>query len=314
MAKKSTTKWKRFEALVAKVQQDFTPDAKVALNDKIMGRRSGKSRQIDISVRRTVGQFNLLIVIDCKDYSHPIDVKNVEEFLGLVEDVGANKGALVASAGFSKTAKKRAQDAGVDVYSLVDVEDHDWKSYVAIPVVCDFRGFGMSRFIIRSSNAILAEIAQQDPRLIPIYGQDHTYIGTPLTLLWAMWNRREISEEPGLRRSSLNLNPIFVKAQDGRFEYIEIISEFEILRKLYFGELPLTKFSGFRDEATGKLLLPGKTEIITDYIDVVDVETNWQRIPSLKTLAVKPLMTLTAFDHYPSTIPDDLISPGANKT
>jgi hypothetical protein len=118
-----------------------------------------------------------------------------------------------------------------------------------------------------------------------------------------MWNRREILEEPGLQRILIKPDPIFVKAQDGHFEQIEIIGEFEILQKFYFGELPLTKVSGFKDEITGNLVLPGKTDIITDVIDMVEVETNWQRIPSLDSLAVKPFMVLTAFDYYPSTIP-----------
>jgi hypothetical protein len=90
----------------------------------------------------------VLIVIDCKDYSKPVDVKGVEEFLGLVEDVGANKGALVASGGFTKTAKTRAKDAGIDLYKLVDAQDDDWRSYVAMPFVCDFRGFGTGKFKI----------------------------------------------------------------------------------------------------------------------------------------------------------------------
>ena len=296
-------KWKRFESLVASIQQGFTPDAIVTLDDKIMGRRSGVLRQIDISVRRNVGQFNILIVIDCKDYSNPVDVKDVEDFLGLAEDVGANKGALVSSGGFTKAAKTRARNAGVDVYKLVDAEDHDWHSYVTLPIVCDFRGFGTAKFIISGSKAICDELSQQDPIHTPIYDRHDEFIGEPLTLLWAMWNRREISEEPGHRQILIKPDPIFVKAKDGHLEQIEIIGEFDILQKLYFGGLPLTKVSGFMDETTGNLMIPSNSEIITDVLNVVEIETSWQRIPSLDSLVVKPFMILTAFDSYPSTFP-----------
>jgi len=309
MPDKSDSKWKRFETLVAKLQQEFSPNANVTLNDKIMGRRSGIERQIDISVRQTIGQFEMLVVIDCKDYSKALDVKSVEEFLGLVDDVGANKGALVASSGFTQTAKTRARDAGVDIYSLVDAEDHDWRSYVAIPFVCDFRGFGEGHFKISGTKAILRDLSGQDPKRIPIYDINFEYIGTPLTLLWAMWNRREISEEPGIRRISLKPEPIFAKSKHGPFVHIEIIGEFEILKKFYFGEVPLTRVSGFRDEATGMLVLPGNTEIITDVIDTRDVERNWMRISSVESLAIKPFAILTAFDFYPSSIPDDAEFP-----
>ncbi len=309
MPKKNDPKWKRFETLVAKLQQGFSPNAKVTLNDKIAGRRSGVKRQIDISVRQTIGQFEILIVIDCKDYSKAVDVKDVEEFLGLVEDVGANKGALVTAGAFTKAAKTRAQDAGVNVYRLVDAEDHDWRSYIAIPFVCDFRGFGKGKFKIAGTNAILRELSEQDPTRIPIYNIKFEYIGTPLTLLRAMWNRREISEEPGIRQILLKPEPLFAKSKHGPFVHIEIIGEFEVLQKLYFGEVPLTKISGFRDEATGNLVLPSNTEIITDVIDTEEVERNWMRITSVESLAVKPFGILTAFDSYPSTISDDTVSP-----
>lgn len=313
MSEKHDPKWKRFETLVAKLQQEISPNAKVTHNDMVMGRRSGVKRQIDISIRQTVGQFNILIVIDCKDYSRPVDLKDIEDFFGIVDDVSANKGAIVSSGGFTKAAKTRARDAGVDIYSLVDAENHDWRSYVAIPVVCDFRGFGKCRFKIGGSIVICKELAQQDPKRIPIYDQKHDLIGTPLTLLWAMWNRREILEEPGLRSVLLNPNPIFVKDNVKKYVQIEIKSEFEISKKLYFGEVALTKATGFRDEVTGKLVLPGNTEIITDYIDSREVERNWQRILSVESLVIKPFMVLEAFDVYPSTIPENAEFPKVSR-
>lgn len=270
-----------------------------------MGRRSRALRQIDISVRRTVGQFEILIVIDCKDYATPVDVKDVEDFLGLAEDVGANKGALVSFMGFTDAAKTRAQDAGVDVYRLVDAEDHDWRSYVALTIVCDFRGFGKGNFLIHGTKAICEELALHNVERIPIYDEKHLYIGTPLTLFWAMWNRREISDEPGFCQIALRPFPIFVKANDGHFEWIEIVGKFDIEQRLYWGGLPLTKVSGFMDESTGNLVLPGNFELVTDFLDMAEVEHTWQRIPSLDALATKPFAVLTGLDWYPSTMPSD---------
>jgi hypothetical protein len=309
IAMNGTPKWKRFESLVGKIQQELAPDATIILDDKIMGQRSRTLRQIDISIRRSVGQFEILIIVDCKDYAKPVDVKGVEDFLGLTEDVGANKGALVSSSGFTKAAKIRAKDAGIDVYRLVDAEDHNWRSYITLPIVCDFRGLGMGNFAIHGTKAICEELTQHDPKKIHIYDQHHEYIGSPLTLLWAMWNRREISEDPGFHEISLKPYPIFVKARDGHFEWVEIVGNFEIVQKLYFGGLPLTKVSGFMDEITGKLILPGNFEIITDFLDVVEVEHTWQPIPSIDSLAVKPFAVLTGFDRYPITVSGDMDIP-----
>jgi hypothetical protein len=305
MSSLKNPKWKQFEKLAANLQQKLSPEATVMINDRIKGHHSGTLRQIDISIRKTIGQFNLLIVIDCKDYSKPIDVKVVENFLGLVADVRANKGALISSNGFTKAAKIRALDAGVEVLRLIDAESVNWNSYAMIPFVCDFRGFGMGNFIINGSTLICNELLIQEPAFIPLYDNLRKPIGTPLSLLWSMWNKREISEEPGVQNIRLKPEPLFVKSQNDGFVEIGIIGKFEVLQKLYFGNLPLTKFEGFRDEATGKIIFPNNSEIITDYIDTKTVESDWQLIPSINVLAVKPLMVLTAFDIYPSTIPDN---------
>lgn len=300
----SKPKWKRFEEFVGNLQKQISPQAKVTIDDHIEGRRSGVQRQIDISVRQTVGQFNLLTVLECKDHKDPIDVKGVEDFLGLAEDVGANKAAIVSSSGFTDAAIARAKDAGVDLFRLVDAESEDWSTYVAIPFVCDFRGFGFVRFIFGGSKSICAELADLDPKLIQIFDEHQELVSTPLTMLWNSWNRRELSEKPGRYRKHLRPGKSFVKNREGEFEEIGIIAEFDVQAKYYFGHLPLTKVTGLRDESTGDLILPGQAEIITDWIDAVEVERSWLRIPSIDALAVKPFAVLTAFDIYPESIPD----------
>src|ERR1700722_19676394 len=129
---KKDPKWKRFEKLAYEIQREFAGSATVTLNDSIQGIDSKVSRQIDISVRQNVGQYPILVVIDCKDYKDPVDVKAVEEFGGLVRDVRANRGALISSNGFTETAINVARNHGIDTYRLVDTESVDWKSYVAV--------------------------------------------------------------------------------------------------------------------------------------------------------------------------------------
>src|ERR1035437_9816242 len=106
-------KWREFEQLAAEIQRQLAPDARVETNVKLHGKRTGIDRQIDILVQQTVGQYPIRIIIDCKDYKKPVDVKELEAFMGMVEDVGANKGAMVAPSGFTSTAKQRAKDEHV---------------------------------------------------------------------------------------------------------------------------------------------------------------------------------------------------------
>lgn len=302
MSSMTEPKWKRFEALVAQVQKAFSPDAKITLNERIMGRWSDTLREVDIVVRQQVGQFGILIILDCKDHKRPVDVKHIEEFIGLVGDVSANKGAMVSASGFTETAKTRAVNSGVDLYRLVDAEAHDWQTYVSIPVVCDFRSLGMCRFKIKASEPTLQWLSRQDIKLLPLYNTNRVQLGTALSLLRAKWNKGEISSEPGSHTDvRLVEKALFVCVDDRQYEEVEISSDFNVIKKLYFGQLPLTSVKGFKDEVAGGLVLPGQSEIVTDRIDFVEVERTWLKILSEDSLAVKPVMTVIAMDHYPSS-------------
>ncbi len=79
----------------------------------------------------------------------------------------------------------------------------------------------------------LRELALKDSRLIPLFNNAGAPIGTPLTLLWAKWNRGEIPDEPGTY-SGLNLSsdPVFVHTADQKYELVEFIAEVDVVRKL----------------------------------------------------------------------------------
>jgi len=48
-------------------------------------------RQLDITIRITVANYPLLIVVECKDEARPIDVSVIGEFASSLTDVKANK-------------------------------------------------------------------------------------------------------------------------------------------------------------------------------------------------------------------------------
>lgn len=84
--------------------------ATVERNVHLQGRLSGRSRQIDIAVEGPVfGGGSMIMIVDCKRYAKPVDVKTVEEFIGLVSDVGADFGLLVTTEGISTAGRLRAQ-------------------------------------------------------------------------------------------------------------------------------------------------------------------------------------------------------------
>jgi hypothetical protein len=87
-------------------------DLCVTPNARIVGHISGRSRQIDVLIEERHDTDNSRrIVVDAKRRRRKIDVKDVEAFLGLMQDAKATHGYLVSPAGHTKAAEKRAQRA-----------------------------------------------------------------------------------------------------------------------------------------------------------------------------------------------------------
>jgi len=293
MIEKKEKKWKKFEKLVADVQQSLAPQAKVIHNDKVRGKSSNKLRQIDISIRQNVGQYSLFIAIDCKDYKDPVDINTIEEFMGKLKDIGANKGAIVSASGFTDGAKKIAINAGIDLYRLVDTDKHDWRAYVEMPVLCDFGNIKRYQFTYKSSVGGPCEISIIDPAALFLYRENGSEIDTALNLLIHKWNNNLLPVEPGIYEDiKLSDIPTCVKTE-GKLYHLDVSVSIEVERNLYFGYLPIKEIKGFKDEQTGGVIFKA---LETDILDVREVAENWQKIESEEDLAVRPVLTLRGID------------------
>jgi hypothetical protein len=65
------------EKLVQRIQQQLAPQADVSHNVHLEGRRTGTKRQIDVLVTEKIGQYEISIIIDCKDHRRPIGLVTV---------------------------------------------------------------------------------------------------------------------------------------------------------------------------------------------------------------------------------------------
>ncbi|MGP2655544.1 restriction endonuclease [Malaciobacter sp. WC5094] len=105
---KNTEEWKQYEWLISKIFHNryYSIEVKVLPNTKISGKYSERSRQIDILVI----DGDKKIILECKHYSEPLDVKNIESFIGMYNDIKASEGIIISSSVFSKSAKKRISE------------------------------------------------------------------------------------------------------------------------------------------------------------------------------------------------------------
>lgn len=81
----------------------------------LTGTKTGRQRQIDVLVEKTVGGLGLKIAVDCKCYGRKVNVNDVERFLGMLDDVRVSKGVLMTTKGYSKAAYLRAQNESRDI-------------------------------------------------------------------------------------------------------------------------------------------------------------------------------------------------------
>jgi len=211
---------------------------------RFWGKSQAFLRQIDVIVRKKVGQSDLFTAIECKDTKKPANVKDIEESIGIFQDVGAHKGAIVSAAGFTEAAKRRGAQAGLKLYRLVDAEDHDWKAFIAIPVLCDFRGIKSYQLTFSSGPDPLV-IPPIDPIDIVLFDENKQRLGTTMELLFNRWNHLEPPVEPGeIRDLKLGEGTTYLLYND---TYCEVIVKANIIveQKLYLGNLPLEKIQGY---------------------------------------------------------------------
>lgn len=287
--------WKELEHLVTMIQKQLSPDATVQHNVKLDGVDSETKRQIDVLVEQNIGQYTMKIVIDCKDYSKPVDVKGVEEFHGLVQDVRAHKGALVCPSGFTKSALKRAKKLQIELYRPVSTGKHKWQAKVTAPVLCDFRSSSMSFGMSSSDPKPL--LIKQDFFNIPVQDEEGNSLGSSLDAALNSWNNGDLPSTPGDHGNI----PIFgdqkVFIDNGYDDTVQtdLTVELSVKQHLYIGHLPVDDVNGLQDEHTGKLVANAFT---LGGLNPKEVERTWKKVEDLNSLEFEPLFIVVGYDCY----------------
>lgn len=286
--KPAAPEWKQLELLVAEIQKQLAPGATVTHNAKLHGMQSETTRQIDVLVEQSVGQYPLRIVLDCKDTAAPVDVKGVEEFDGLVKDVGAHKGAMVCPKGFTASARKRARKLQIDIYSPADTDPHKWQVRLALPVVIDFRATAIA-FGLRSStpHPLIVRDAIWE---LPAFSEADQPLGTFYDIAVKRWNDGEYPHEPG-EHEDIPLLPSKVKIDNGHGMLIpvELYVSLHVTSQRYFGFLPIDQCRGLKDEQTGLVIT---NAFKFRLVNPARVQSQWQKLSATEEPPRPVMMTV----------------------
>ncbi|MEQ0777683.1 ImmA/IrrE family metallo-endopeptidase [Paraburkholderia tropica] len=74
-------------------------------------------------------EYSMLILIECKNYSHPVPVDDAEEFFAKLQQVGAAnaKGIIASPAAFQSGAREFAKSKGMGLLRYFDAENFKWE-------------------------------------------------------------------------------------------------------------------------------------------------------------------------------------------
>jgi Restriction endonuclease len=255
-------KWKRFEKLIHQIHAQFGKDT-VTLDEKLMGHDSKTLRQIDVAIRGVINQYQILIVVECKDEARPIDVSTMEAFAGVLRDVKANKGVMISTSGFTAAAIEVARTHGITTRTYLDTESVDWKKEVTIPVLLSYmkiEGIGTQFSSVPFQPMVLP--TNIHPALVEAFSVDGTPLGPIITLLGRRWNHDMTLHKPG-DHSFVLADDVLLESAQGRHHHARITITLQVREHHYLGPLSI-KMVGFRDEQDGSITAQ---ELKTDFID-----------------------------------------------
>jgi predicted helicase len=123
--------WKVYESAIARLEESYK-NCTVIRNHKLNG-KSGVERQVDVWLSTEIGHNHVVTVaIECRRYSdRPVSIKDIDAFYGFLEDVGADKGVMISNTRFTDGARKRADNADIELttLTLAEATEFDWQKF-----------------------------------------------------------------------------------------------------------------------------------------------------------------------------------------
>jgi hypothetical protein len=109
-----------FQDVVAIIQRHMAGDAKVE-ESAMLVTRDGDERQVDVVVRARPGGHEVLVAVEATSGRRKASVEWVEQMSGKHRELPTNKLVLVAEAGFTQGARKRANALGISALAPEDM-------------------------------------------------------------------------------------------------------------------------------------------------------------------------------------------------
>ena len=113
------------------VNNDVLKPTLVKHNVKLKG-KSGCEHQIDVYWEYEIAGSLHRVAIECKNYNSPVEIGNVRDFKGVLDDLNNVNGIMVSAQGYQSGAKKYAEQYGI---LLKELRTPNWRDTVGELVI-----------------------------------------------------------------------------------------------------------------------------------------------------------------------------------
>lgn len=119
---------KNLERLVHSLEQAWANKDFVTVESpkRFRDKRTNRLREHDVVVTINQDHHECIIAMECRDRSRPVGCPQLEGFHQKCLDTGIDKGVIVSSKGFAKTARIKAQAYGIRCLDIEEAEAFDW--------------------------------------------------------------------------------------------------------------------------------------------------------------------------------------------
>ncbi|MEQ8904970.1 restriction endonuclease [Ekhidna sp.] len=238
--------WRDYEKEIHQQFQEMYPDAEITHNTTLPGRYSKIDRQIDVLIEDYVAGDRIRIMVDGKYFSENIDVKEVECFIGMMQDVSVDKGLLITQKGYSKAAIMRAHNdpSRIELDILNFEELKQFQGFGALPYS------GKHGVVMPSPFGWVIDATRRDGFLATLYQRG-------LTLEEAGKNKEWMYVKIFSKTDEINDLDTFCKMHesdtlhnmpDAKISYQKTIKRKDantLLRLIEFDSYPTPEFTGF---------------------------------------------------------------------
>ena len=112
--------------------------ARVKSPDHVLDKTTGRTREVDVSIRMRVGSVPVLILVECRDRKRPEGPEWIEQIAQKAANLRAAKLVAASTSGFTRGALEMARTLGIETRRIQEITADDVSDWCRVGEVVIF--------------------------------------------------------------------------------------------------------------------------------------------------------------------------------